>query len=233
MFDGLVEDVWEERDDGEAELSCIVSGYGVRANNDLTHPDRSPRPHKRRLRPLERAPRVLHNGVNRERGQPHTRQTLKHRALRHDGPVILADRDLYRVPRRQRVLLGINPRHRMRLGHGRLQGVWERMLEFASGLGVRDCGIAVCLCLRTQHRPVLQIRFVPLVRDVAEDVRPGDAVRAAHDPRVGNGSERLAYVGGVGDIAVGGEEEGAYARGVTCVAVGGVEAVWGTVDRSR
>lgn len=42
--------------------------------------------------------------------------------------------------------------------------------------------------------------------------------------------KRLAYVGRVCDIAVGGEEKGADARGVTCVAVGGVEAVWGAAE---
>jgi hypothetical protein len=35
-------------------------------------------------------------------------------------------------------------------------------------------------------------------------------------------AEGLAYVGCVGDVAVGGEEEGAEAVGVTGIAVGGV-----------
>lgn len=44
-----------------------------------------------------------------------------------------------------------------------------------------------------------------------------------------DGAERLAYVGGVGDVAVGGEEDGTNAVDVTGVAVVGVGRVDGAV----
>lgn len=64
----------------------------------------------------------------------------------------------------------------------------------------------------------MPVGLVPLVADVAEDVRPRDAVGAAHQPGVGDGPEGLANVGGIGDVAVGREEDGTEAGSVGGVA---------------
>lgn len=70
----------------------------------------------------------------------------------------------------------------------------------------------------------MKIGFIPFVPDVADQIRPGDAVGGFDEPGVSDGAEGLADVGGVGDVAVGGEEDGAEAGGVggvADVAVGG------------
>lgn len=69
---------------------------------------------------------------------------------------------------------------------------------------------------------VVPVGFVAFVGDVPEDICPGDAVCCADPVGVGDGAEGLAYVGGVGYVAVGGEEDGAEAGGVGCVADVGV-----------
>lgn len=77
---------------------------------------------------------------------------------------------------------------------------------------------------RMQHPLVPQVRFVSLMRDVADQIRPGDAVGGADQPGVCDGAEGFAHVGGVGYVAVGGEEDGAEAGcvgGVTDVGIGG------------
>lgn len=58
--------------------------------------------------------------------------------------------------------------------------------------------------------------------DVADDIGPGDAVCGADEVRVDDRTEGLAYVGGVGDVAVGGEEDCAGSVCVCSVAVGSV-----------
>lgn len=70
--------------------------------------------------------------------------------------------------------------------------------------------------------PVAQVGLVAFVGDVADEVGPGDGVGGADEVGMRDGPEGLAYVGGVGYVAVGGEEDGAQAVGVAGVAVGGV-----------
>ena len=74
----------------------------------------------------------------------------------------------------------------------------------------------------------MEVGFVPLVPDVADQIGPGDAVGGFDEPRVGNGAEGFADVGGVGYIAVGGEEDGAEAGGVGCVAEVGIRGFFCT-----
>lgn len=58
--------------------------------------------------------------------------------------------------------------------------------------------------------------------DIADDIGPGDAVCGADEVRVDDRTEGLAYVGGVGDVTVGGEEDCAGSVCVCGVAVGSV-----------
>lgn len=82
-------------------------------------------------------------------------------------------------------------------------------------------------------RLIVEIGFVPLVAHVADQVGPGDAVGRFDEPGVGDGAEGLAYVGGVGDVAVGGEKDGAQASGVGGVAEVGVCGFVGSVGVVR
>lgn len=75
-----------------------------------------------------------------------------------------------------------------------------------------------------QRALIRAVSFIPLVRDVAGQVGPRDAVGGAHEVGVRDGAEGLAYVGGVGYVALGGEEGGADAGcvgGVADVGFGG------------
>lgn len=65
--------------------------------------------------------------------------------------------------------------------------------------------------------------MVSFQANVAEDVRPGDGVRAAHKVRVCDGAEGLAYFGGVGDETVRGDQEGSDAGCVGGVSEGAVQ----------
>ena len=80
------------------------------------------------------------------------------------------------------------------------------------------------------HRLIVEVGFVPLVTHVADQVGPGDAVGGLDEPRVGNGAERLANVGGVGDVAVSGEKDSAKTGGVGSVAEIGVCGFVGSVE---
>ena len=66
--------------------------------------------------------------------------------------------------------------------------------------------------------------------DVADEIRPADAVGGFDEPGVSDGPEGLADVGGVGDVAVGAEEDGAQAGGIGCVADVGVGGFAGAGD---
>jgi hypothetical protein len=67
------------------------------------------------------------------------------------------------------------------------------------------------------------------VGDVADQIRPGDGVGGAHKVRVCDWAEGFAYVGCVGDIAMGGEEDGAESNGVSGVSVWSVGGIYGAV----
>ena len=56
------------------------------------------------------------------------------------------------------------------------------------------------------------------MRDITDEIGPGDPIGTFYEVRVGNRTEGLADVGGVGDVAVGGEEDGAKAGGVGSIA---------------
>lgn len=64
--------------------------------------------------------------------------------------------------------------------------------------------------------------FVALVANVTNEIGPGNAVGGSYEIGMGDGAERLADVGGVGYVAVGGEENGAETGGVGGVAEVGV-----------
>ena len=69
--------------------------------------------------------------------------------------------------------------------------------------------------------------------NVSYEIRPGDAVRGFDEPGVGDWSEGLADIGGVGYVAVGAEENGAEAGGIGGVAEVGVGGVGGAVGGWR
>lgn len=145
--------------------------------------------------------------MDRKRRQPHTRQTLKNRPLRHDAPIILNGRHMPRMerPLRARDRMSL-PLPRIGRPHG------------------GDARLA-----RMQDALVAGVGLVAFVADVADEVGPGDAVGGADEPGVGDGAEGFANVGGVGDVAVGAEEDGAGAGKVGGVAEGGVCGVFGAV----
>ena len=87
--------------------------------------------------------------------------------------------------------------------------------------------IAIRITGGGQRAAIPQIGLVALMPDVADQIGPRDGVGGAHEDRVRDGAERLAYLGGVGDVAVRGEQECADARGVRGVAVGGFGGVYG------
>lgn len=89
--------------------------------------------------------------------------------------------------------------------------------------------IAIRITGGGQRAAIPQIGLVALVPDVADQIGPRDGVGGAHEDRVRDGAERLAYLGGVGDVAVRGEEERADARGIGGVAVGGFGGIYGAV----
>lgn len=81
-----------------------------------------------------------------------------------------------------------------------LPGRGQRATEIARGhaadyLVLRDlAGVLVGLAGRDERAPVAQVRLVPLMADVAEQVGPGDAVGGAHEPWVGDGAKGFADV---------------------------------------
>ena len=180
-----------------------------------TNPDRPIRPYSLILRIFQRLPRMLHNTVNRERRQPHTRNPLKHGPLRHHSPIILNCRyppgNSLTLRKRRPRLASRQPGPELpRRVHGR--GVL---------VAARDT-LAIAALLQVQDALIAQIRFVALVSDVAGQVGPRDGVGALYDIRVHGGAEGLADVGGVGDVAMCGAEDGADSGGVGGVPEGGV-----------
>lgn len=180
-----------------------------------TYPNRRPRAQQSTLIILKHTPRLFNNGVNRQRRQAHTGQALEHSPFGHDNAVVFDQRDGGRGPRRERFLRR-RPRLRRAEGAGDVAG---RHAEDDVPVGG---GILVGLAGRGEHVPVAQVGLVAFVGDVADEVGPGDGVGGADEIGVRDGAEGLAYVGGVGYVAVGGEEDCAEAVGVTGVAVGGV-----------
>lgn len=60
-----------------------------------------------------------------------------------------------------------------------------------------------------QYPLVPHVGFVALVTYIAGKVGPGDSVCTSDEPRVGDGPERFANIGGVGNVALCAEEYGA------------------------
>lgn len=77
--------------------------------------------------------------------------------------------------------------------------------------GVRGADGAHARLAGMEDLLVAEVGFVAFVADVAEEVGPGDTVRAADQPWVSDGAEGFTDVGGVGYVAVGAEEDGAGA----------------------
>ena len=78
-----------------------------------------------------------------------------------------------------------------------------------------------------------QIRFVPFMTDITDQVRPRNAIRRSDEPRVGDGAEGLAHVAGVGDVPVGGEEDCTKTGGIGSISDGRVGGLGGTEAKSR
>lgn len=68
---------------------------------------------------------------------------------------------------------------------------------------------------------ILDVSLVPLVHDIAQDIRPGNPVGRTDEIRMRDGAERLADIRAVRDVPMRREEEGADA-----ICVRGV-SVWG------
>lgn len=195
-----------------------------------THPDRRPGTQEHHLGVLQHAPGVLDYRVDRECRQPHAGDTLEHGALGHHHAVVLDEGDLGGRPGCQSVGRAAAGR-----GIGRRSGLpgAQGPGDVARGHALDDVllgevlGVLVGLAGRGQHAPVAQIGLVAFMDDVADQVGPGDAVRGAHQVGMGDGAEGLANVGGVGNIAMGGEKDRPQAIGVTGVPVGGFFGVDG------
>ena len=175
-------------------LDWLVKDLGKERHDRKPETNRGPRPQGSVLHVFHRSPTVAHHGMDGERGQAHARDALEDAALQHDGPPVLQRRHRPRADRRRR------PRRR--------DQVDAEHLPLPRGQ----------LQLRVPDPLVVPIRLVTLVADVAEDVGPRHAVGAPHQPWVRDGTERLANVGRVGDVAVGREENGAEAGRVGGVA---------------
>lgn len=163
-----------------------------------TYPYRTPRPQPSILNILHSPPGIPYDTMYSKSRQAHTRNTLKHRPLYHHGPVILNRRYMSTLLR----LCNLPRRHIIIVRRPRTCSL---LLEHFSTW--------------VQQPLVPTIRLVSLMPDVANQIGPGYAVGAADEPRMRDGTEGLANVGGVGDIAMGAEEDGAQACGVGGVAV--------------
>ena len=84
------------------------------------------------------------------------------------------------------------------------------------------------------HDPlVAQVGFVALVADVADEVRPRNAVRASDQPRVRDRPEGLAHIRGVGDVAVRAQEDGSETACVCRVADVGLGGLFRTAEKCK
>lgn len=113
-----------------------------------------------------------------ESRQSHAGERLENGSLRHDGSPILQWRDW----------LGLDM--------GRLGGLEAGDFLLLHGE----------LELWVERSLVVPVGFVPLVRDVAQDVGPRDAVGTADEPRMRHGPEAFTNVGGVRDVTVRGQQ---------------------------
>lgn len=108
------------------------------------------------------------------------------------------------------------------LAHGLFQSRRAGRNAFAEANAV-GLVLRLRLLVRVGEALVAKTCFVTLVRDIANQIGPTDAVSALDQPRVRDGAERLANVGRVGYVAVGGEQDCADAGcvgGVTDVGFG-------------
>lgn len=151
--------------------------------------------------------------MDRERRQPHTRDALEHGPLDHHHAVVLDEGDA-----------GCGPGGELAASTGANDARAHIACchAFHDLVGGEVLCVLVGLAGRGEDVPVAQVGFVAFVGDIAEEIGPGDAVGGAHEVGVCDGAEGLAYVGGVGDVAVRGEEDGADAVDVSGVPVGGV-----------
>lgn len=173
-------------------LNWLVEQSRQEGNDRQTETNGTPGPDRLVLDVLHRAPAVPHHAVNRKRRQSHTGHALEDEALQHHGPVVLQRRDF---AGRRLVVFHL------------LGAVFIDQAE--------DALLARCqLDVGVQHPPVVPVCLVSFVADVAQDVRPRDAIGTTNEPGVRNGAEGLPNVGGVGDVAVGGEENSAEAGGI-------------------
>lgn len=164
-------------------LNRLIEQSRQEGHDSQTKTNRTPSTDRLVLDILHRAPTVPHHTVDRKRRQPHTGHALEDTALEHHGAVIFE---------------GCHPARRRLVVLQLLVAVLIDQAEHALlARGQLDVGI--------KHPLVVPVRLVTLVADVAKDVSPRDAVGAADEPRVRDGAEGLANVGGVGDVAVGRE----------------------------
>jgi hypothetical protein len=229
VFHWLVEDEWQEWHNDKAKLNILsASVYNTKGLTArltpigpqvlmvlffasfsafpeyLTLGNRSvPRPKSNTIKS-----RHLHT-MYRECRKSHTRDPLKRRPLRHHRSVIINR--------------GYVARHKV------VRPARDGILQNLRPLGGQLlCQRISSSLLRRQRRHwvahglVPHVRLVALVRDIAAQVQPGDAVGCAYGDWVRDGPEGLANVRGVCDIAMRRGEDGAEARGVGGVADIGV-----------
>lgn len=200
-FEALVEDPLDRI------LNRLIEQGRQEGHDRQTETNGTPSPDRLVLHILERATAVPHHAVDRKRRQTHAGHALEDTALQHHGAVVFEGRDL--AGRRLVVL----------------QLLVAVLVDQTQNALLARCELNVGV----QHPRVVQVGLVAFVADVAEDVSPRNTVGTADEPRVRNGAEGLANVGGVGHVAVGGQEDGAEAGGVGGVTDVGVGRRWSAV----
>ena len=177
-------------------LDGVVKQRRQEGHDCETEADGAPGADRLVLEVLHGPAAVPHHAMDRKGREAHGGETLEDAALQHDGAVILKGGDDTRGGLVLRCEGG---------GLGAAVLVYQAQQAL---LARRQLNVGVA------HPLIVPVRLVALVADIAEDVSPRDAIGAAHQPGVRYGPERLSNVGGVGDVAVGGEEDCAHARRV-------------------
>jgi hypothetical protein len=165
-----------------------------------TYSNRSPCPYRLVLRVFECAPGIPHDTVDRECRQAHGRHGLENRALCHDSPVVFDRgdqpwRDLHWPA-------GLDA-----FGAGCVLGDFlDGVEDTASGRWDFGCGgfaiLGLDVVFGVEYLLVAAVGFVAFVRDVADQVGPGYAVRSFHQIWMGDWSERLSYVRCICNVAL-------------------------------
>lgn len=94
--------------------------------------------------------------------------------------------------------------------------------------GRREC-LSINLSLWGHGSRIPKVGFVAFVKNIAENIGPGDRVGASDEMWMCDRSEGFANVGGICDVAMGGEEDGSGSICICGVSEGGFRCVDVTV----